>query len=299
MLIDVRQHIISLVAVFLALGVGIAVGSSFINGSSIERQISRKMDVSLQKEFGKLRADNDEKQEAISNLSEQLKRHMELERALAPILTGGQIAGKRVAIIQTGDYSDATESAALALEQAGAVVSSKTVVFDLSSHSLGNTIRQITGEKTVADPKSRLLAILANGIGNAHDRSSLDAMESRGLISCTGDYSRRVTGVVIVGGSRRADSDRAKAIDSLLIGKLKIDGVTSIVGVEPLNCVTSYIPVFRSSGISTVDNVDQPTGQISLAFCVRGDAGNYGFKSTAERVVPAFLESGQWQSKSR
>jgi hypothetical protein len=299
LLIDLRQHIISLVAVFLALGVGIAVGSSFINGSSIERQISRKMDVSLQKEFGKLRADNDEKQQAIADLSEQLKRHSEFDRAVSPILTDGQLSGKRVAIIQTGDYSEATEDVSSALEQAGAVVSSKTVVFDLSSHSLGGIVRSITGEKTVQDPKSRALAILANGIGNAHNRAALDAMENRGLISCSGDYSRRVNGVVIVGGSRREKSDRPKIVDYVLIDKLKTDGVTTVVGVEPSICATSYVPVFRNRGISTVDDVDQPIGQIALVFCVRGDAGNYGFKATAERVVPAFLESGQWQSKSR
>ena len=297
--IDLRQHIISLVAVFLALGVGIAVGSSFINGSSIERQVSRKVEISLQKEFGKLRAENDEKQKAITELSEEFKRHAEFERSVAPILTKGQLWGRRVAIIQTGDYPEAVDAATSAVEDAGGSVVSKTVIFDLSTHSLEGIVESITGESVVANPKKRVIGIIANGIGNAHDRSALDTLQNRGLISCSGDYSRRVGCVVIVGGSKQVRSIRPTVVDSVLIEKLKADGIANVVGVEPLTCATSYIPVFRTGGISSVDNVDQPIGQIALVFCARGDAGNYGFKSTAERVVPAVVESGQWQNKSQ
>ena len=70
MLIDLRYHLVTLVAVFLALAVGMLVGSYFMVGPSVERQVAK----GLEQQFGKLRTDNRNQQRRIESLQDQLKK---------------------------------------------------------------------------------------------------------------------------------------------------------------------------------------------------------------------------------
>ncbi|MCX6375892.1 MAG: copper transporter [Armatimonadetes bacterium] len=102
MLIDLKYHLISLVAVFLALAVGILVGSSFVAGTSVK---------GLEKEFVKLRIQNQQQQNDLELMRDQVASYEEFGRTVAPILVDGKLAMRRIALIQTGDYSEAAQSA--------------------------------------------------------------------------------------------------------------------------------------------------------------------------------------------
>ncbi|MDI6826989.1 MAG: copper transporter, partial [Armatimonadota bacterium] len=118
--IDFRYHLTSLVAVFLALALGILLGSNFIAGSSVERQVSKR----LEQQFSQLQAENRSQQRTISTLSERLRKCEEFERSVLPALVAGRLSGRRIAIIQAGDYMEAVQSAKTALEEGGAEVTS-------------------------------------------------------------------------------------------------------------------------------------------------------------------------------
>lgn len=293
MLIDLKYHLISLVAVFLALAVGIVVGSSFIAGSSVK---------GLEKEFVKLRADNRLQQNKIDDMKAQINRHLQFDRAVAPFLADKQLSGRRIAIIQTGDYSEAAQSARAILETAGAKVASVTTLSNLNSESARNRVVRaaevITGE-TPLDPAARLIEIVANCIATGSNPNALGILEEKGLLTASGGYDRKVLRVVLIGGSRYSASDRASHIDLPLIDALTNAGVVTIVGAEPLNAVTSYAPAYHRKAISTVDNVDQPMGQVALVYAMAGETGSFGVKRSADRVVPVYLESGQWRIRSQ
>ncbi|MHB0912181.1 MAG: copper transporter [Armatimonadota bacterium] len=298
MLIDLRSHIITLVSVFLALAVGIVVGSSFITGSSIEGRIAG----GLEQEFGKLRTENQEKQAEVERLKAEIKRQTEFDAAIAPSLVKGKLAWRYVAIIQTGDYGEATESVKSALEQSGAVVTSVTVLSNLEPHDMqeraGETVKKITGADSAGDPVGRVLGMLANCAVTGKNGQVLKILDEDGLVSNSGDYSRAGS-VVLVGGNRTARSRRAQKIDLVLIDKLKEAGAVRVVGVEPVDAETSYIHTYRKVSVPTVDNVDRPMGQVSLVYALAGEIGNFGVKETADRAIPAALEKGDWRSGYR
>ena len=299
MLIDLRHHIITLTAVFLALAVGILVGSSFITGSSIERKVSGQLEV----EFDKIRQENKVKQQAIDALEDNIEKNAQFDRAAAPLLVDGQLKWHRVAIIQTGDYSEATQSAKSIIEAAGAKVTSVTILSNLDSPSAWERARRAVGlsmgDENQKDTVSILLESLANAIVIGNNSAALDKFQKEGLLSKSGEYTRFVPMVVLVGGDRQEKSDRPTHIDLVLIDKLKEAGVMTLVGVEPVEAVTSYIPEYHRKAISTVDNVDQPMGQVAMVFALTGESGNFGVKKSADRVAPAYLESGQWRIKSQ
>ena len=290
MLIDLRYHLTSLVAVFLALAVGILVGSSFIGGSSVK---------GLEEEFVKLRTDIHIQQRAAENLREQIKKHSEFGEAAAPVLVKGRLPWRRVAIIQTGDYSEAAQSAKSILEEAGAKVVSVTTLANLDSESakeqIIRAVELITGETEAEDPVGRLLEIVADCVAAGSNPEALDILERKGLLSKAGDYGQRVFRVVLIGGDRQKESKRAQHIDLVLIDKLKAAGVVTLIGAEPVDAVTSYIPAYHRKSIPTVDDVNLAMGKVALVFAVAGEQGNFGVKKSADRVAPRFFETGKWQ----
>lgn len=293
MLIDLRYHLISLVAVFLALAVGIVVGSSFLAGSSVK---------GLEKEFVKLRVDNRQQQLKIEDMKAEIDGHKKFDRAVAPYLVKDQLSWRRVAIIQTGDYSEATQSAKAILESAGARVASVTTISNLDSQSAYDRAKravELITEETPVEPIGRLMGIVANCIATGTNPEALSILEEKGLLTASGEYDRKVLRVLIVGGSRRRASDQAAHVDLPLIDALKTAGVVTLVGAEPLSAVTSYIPSYHRKAIPTVDNVDQPMGGVALVYAMAGETGNFGVKRSADRVVPIYLESGQWRQSQR
>lgn len=293
MLFDLKYHLVSLVAVFLALAVGIVVGSSFIAGSSVK---------GLEKEFIKLRADNRQQQKTIEDMRLQVDRHREFERAFAPLLANKQLSWRRVAIIQTGDYSEATQSAKTILEAAGARVASVTTFSNIDSkfaqERVIRAVEVIAGE-TPTEPTGQLIQIVANSIATGSNPEALDILEKKGLLTASGEYNGKVLRVVLIGGSRFKGSLRAAHVDLPLIDALRSAGVVTIVGAEPLNAVTSYISAYHRKAIPTVDNVDMPMGQVALVYAMAGETGNFGVKRSADRVAPDYVESGQWRTGSQ
>lgn len=275
-------------------------GGSFTSGSSLEGRISKRLEL----EFSKIRAENAEKQLEIKELTERNKRHIEFETAIIPTLIDTQLARRRVAIIQTGDYSAATQCAKSILEAAGARVVSMTTLNDLQSPSAqahaARALRKITGVTNTQDAVPSVLGIVANAIANGSSDGSLDVLENEGLLLKSGEYNRGVLNIVVVGGCKVEDSaERVQKTDLALIGKLKDAGVLLVAGVEPANTGYSCMSDYHSKDIPTVDDIDEPIGQVALVYVVKGESGRFGVKESSDRVVPVYLESNEWLSRFR
>jgi Copper transport outer membrane protein, MctB len=61
------------------------------------------------------------------------------------------------------------------------------------------------------------------------------------------------------------------------------------VGVEASDATSSAIAVYKSAGLSSVDDVDTSAGRLALVLLLGGAPnGQYGFKRTADDALPAF-----------
>ena len=64
-------------------------------------------------------------------------------------------------------------------------------------------------------------------------------------------------------------------------------GALPVVGAERTTTLPSLVPVWRSAGISTVDDVDTPSGKLALALLLAGaPGGSFGVKPNAEAPLP-------------
>jgi hypothetical protein len=82
-------------------------------------------------------------------------------------------------------------------------------------------------------------------------------------------------------------ADAAQGWETSLIDELKSDGA-EVVGVEESGPdETSQVPFYSDQEIASVDNLDTAGGQIALVFALRGAQGRFGFKDSADKVLPA------------
>jgi hypothetical protein len=275
-----RYHLVTMIGIFLALGVGIAIGSSFVQGPLVEQQTRRLDDLRNQYNNQVLVA------------QESLRSYNDFIAALSPRLIQGRLTGLRVAIVQTGDYPDTVRKTRDALEQAGAKVNSETVLertFPTRAKVVQDNIlpKLVTFPEPLIPGEGALLKVLAYALCKGGP-DYIAALTDARLIRRDGDYSIPNDWVVVVGGASDDTESRADTVDIPLIEQLKSYGAR-VLGAESRQAAVSYVVALRSAEISTVDNADTDIGRLAVVLAMKADRGNYGVKPTAESgILPPF-----------
>lgn len=289
-MIDLKYHITSIVAVFLALGLGILIGSSIVGDNLLVDQQKKIID-RLEEQFYVLR-DRDKKLEADNEYKDTIiKNYENYSQTVLPLLVANRLQGYKVAVIVTGD-SEVPAGMASALSTAGAEVVSKTVVLAnmyLDSAEVRESLIEFYDleEDTSRDTLRHYVAVsVAAAIRGQADSSVISFLEQNNLVKFSGDNSSPVNGVILLGGANNLNSYLAESFDQGLIAYFNNEGI-NVFGVEQSQVGHSYIPAYQQNNISTVDNIDLSPGQISLVLAMEGEAGNYGIKATAQKFMPS------------
>jgi hypothetical protein len=101
-----------------------------------------------------------------------------------------------------------------------------------------------------------------------------------------GDAGTPVDGVVVLQPESMRDRATRRFVGGLY-GGLASAGVP-VVGVERTTAEISHVPTFaESGGLSTVDDVDTPSGRFALALLLAGaPPGHFGVKTTSDAPLP-------------
>ena len=293
-MIDVRYHIYSIAAIFLALAVGIVIGTSFAKSfpsdASGRHTIQRyEQDMRTLREAILQAHDTATKREAAA------EAWQEYCRAIMPAVVKNKLYWRNVVVVQTGDSDDLTGSVKEALALAGAQVTC-TVDIDptfpfgdnpkISEALIGVGLGSTNDSKADRD---RLFTILAETICTGKYPHFIPKLEKAGVATFSGKCDAPCSLVVFVGGASSADASLVQVVDALLAPALEELRAT-IVGCESSDAKVSYVPVWHKSGIATVDNADNAMGQTSLIYALGGETANFGTKDTADRLIPKSME---------
>ena len=149
-MINLRYHIITIVAVFLALGLGVALGSSFIDGAIVS-QLEQRVD-QLESERDQLR---DEVAELENTVDAVMARQLEVETAAIPLIGGDRLGRTPVMIVADEGIDEAL------VEQVRATVLGSAARYDGALY-LEDVAALATEEEQLA------VATLLSQIGRAH-----------------------------------------------------------------------------------------------------------------------------------
>jgi len=277
-----------LIAVFLALAVGILVGAEF--GGDALSSTRKNLEASLVNNLQDARSRSDE-------LSGQLGRSNEFADRVYPVLTRDRLQGKRIAIVALGDLPS-EDSAAVddALGPTGAKLVGVGVVrepVDLSG--LSGDLSKTRFADVRRNPDT--LTALGVGLGRQLVRGGTLPEVVRGhLFSRASGNFGALDGVVVIrsqpqdlGPVQRAS---ASAFESGLMSGITATK-TPTVGIETSTAEPSSISFFQGNDLSSVDDVEMTAGQLALVFSLLGAEGSFGVKGSADRLLPDLLTQGR------
>jgi hypothetical protein len=286
MIIDFKYHIASLVAVFLALGIGILIGSAMGVGNEVVSQQQEKLIDSLQRDFTGLREQNRQAAAELQVAKTESGIYEEFANRIFPVLTVNRLTGKRVAVVETNRPGMHGELSS-ALHQAGAEVTSFTsLVGDLQEPG---TFEQVAAflketrkieEASSADVAGEIAATLISGEGI----DLISYLESLDILKVSGQYGVPVDAVIVIGGGTDKDSD-PRSFDLPLMKHLRSQEI-AVVGVEDSDVTVSFMKSYQVQDITTIDNIDTIPGQTALILALQGQPGDYGIKPTAKQLMP-------------
>ncbi len=296
-MIDIKYHIASIVAVFLALGLGVLIGSTIVGDDLLVDQ-QQKMIERLEEQFyglkdseAELLADNDYKEQLISN-------YENYSQALLPAVVSGRLEEYKVAVIVTGD-SEIPAGMINAISMAGSQVVSKTVLLSnmkLADEDTNSQIKEYYGLSD-SDSKSAIRQRIADSVAqvimNQGDEGIIAFLQENNLVKFSGANDIPINGIIIVGGANNFSNCFVDDFDSELIENF-INADLKVFGVEGVQVDYSYIGIYQEHNISTIDNIDKSPGQVSLILAMEGEAGNYGIKATAQKFMPTIPVDNKW-----
>jgi hypothetical protein len=283
-----RYHATSLIAVFLALAIGILIGAEF--GGDALTSTRKNLEASLVNNLQDARSRTDE-------LNGELGRSNEFAEHVYPALVRDRLEGKRIAILALGGLpSEDTAAVEEALEPTGAQLVGVGVVrepVDL------NGLSDDLGKTRFADVRRNpdTLTALGVGVGRQLVRGGTLPGVVRGhLFSRASGSFGALDGVIVV----RNQPDDMGPVQKTTAGTLEsglMSGITATraptVGIESSNTDPSSISFFQSNDLSSVDDVEATAGQVAMVFAMLGAEGSFGVKGSADRLLPDLLAPGR------
>ncbi len=278
---DFRYHALSLAAVFIALVVGLLLGVA-IGDKELVSGARQDLRQSLREDVRKADQERDDAQARVRELDE-------FGAAAYPILTGGQLPGRRIGLVLLGDDDGAPDIVRKALEPTGAdlafvaVVRTNLDLKALADGARGTRYAKIDRDPTLIDDLGKRAGIqmVLGGRLVGQVRTAL-------LQSLSGRFGN-LDGVVVLRSSHEpSDEDDAKRSDDLQDGIARglVQTGVKVVGVERRASDPSHIGWFRDRELSSVDNVDEQAGRAALVFVLAGNQGAYGRRDSAQALLP-------------
>jgi hypothetical protein len=305
--INFRYHVVSLTAVFLALAIGLVVGTAALNGpvaDNVKNQVTA------------LSKDNNNFRAQINQYRDELGTAQDFATEVAPALLTGKLTGRRLLLIGLPGSQDYVDLVRSMLTVAGAKITAKITVqdkfFDPANNSelldMAQTGSQpsipITGLPINSDGVESSSALLAAALQQrapqvvaAGDLTAvLTAYSEQGYISVDKDAVGGAEGTVVVSGLPPVDKDAGKKNLSALRFTTEFAKNKPLVVAGNAAGDGNLVAAVRSDPtlvkqISTVDNAGSPQGQVSTAMTViervvQDKVGQYGNTSGATSKVP-------------
>ncbi len=312
-MIDFRYHLVSIVAIFLALSLGLLLGST-----ELKPYVQRGLN-------GLSKAEQSQIENLLAQkrqLQGQISGENQFALANAPAILHGVLADQRVVLVLAPGAPDSvTSGVTQAVQAAGASVTGslqlQPAFFDTSpatSQKLSQVAEQyaqpaalnLTG--TAQAQASELLAhmIMTQGaigepIPGERDPASVQtvqALAGAGFLTKSGQPWDRATLAVVIIPATPQSTDQSNPQSQALVTlaqQLNLAGLGTVVaGTVTGSGPGSAIDVMRAGGraghLTSVDNADYPIGQIVVAQSLadqHGRSGSYGVTSSANAAGPS------------
>lgn len=290
---DYRTFLSALVAVFLALGLGMLIGGALIRVPSPQQQQQELRE--LQQTFTEFSERYAELRGQSDSLRDRLKRSDDAFKETMARHILGRMPGWRIAVIVCGEMNedDTLKDLDTALAKAGATRVSTTRVSDTWVPPDEESRRRLVAALGLSQGQSRdddLAFAVGRAVALSRWAVLKAAADAATGLRLEGDYSARPQAVLLISGTEteeRHDLARAgQTPEAGILSGVRDAGIRAVAsetdGEDDLSSVgywARYVP-------ATVDNIDMASGRLSAILALAGADGHFGLRRGAERPIP-------------
>ncbi|MEU6644302.1 copper transporter [Saccharomonospora sp. NPDC046836] len=314
-MISLRYHIVSIAAAFLALAIGVVLGSTALNGTLLS---------GLSDERGELARQVSDLEAERNALSARLSDADAFAGSVGDTVVAGLLDRRSVVLVTTEDARPADRDTLKDLiGRAGASVTGELQLTEaFADPARADQLREVVTRlqpagaqfPTAGDPGTLAGALLGSVLlldrddaqpqsSSAELTAAIAGLADGGFVKPSQDVRPAQLAVVLTGGKASGDGagDRAATL-ARFAAQFDRSGAGVVLAGAPSSAEGSgAIGVARSdtsitSVLSTVDNVDTEAGRIVTVLALReqleGDAGRYGVAGNAQGPAPGVNQQG-------
>jgi len=286
--INMKYYIVSIGAIFIALGIGMLVGFNLNYDQEMSKQQANIIS-DLDKKFDNLKEKNDTLEKDLAKMTEEYNKSIEFIDANFDKILVNELLDKNIGVISTNQSEDYTRDIEETIVKANG-----NIAFNIA---IKNTIYD---EKKLEEVSTKLgleikdandiVTYILDSLNSTDAKVKLASLEELELIKVNDINNEYMSydSVVLAGGSdSKTDKDDFEKIDKFLISKLKEEN-KSVVGVQKSTTTNSYVELYSNEKVSTVDNIEQKSGKLAMVMLLKDSniLGNYGILDTAQSILP-------------
>ena len=302
-MISFRYHLVSIVAVFLALALGIVVGTTALNGPITK---------DLRNQVNDTKKQRDTLAEQVKQLQGQVDDAGQFASTYGTELVADKLAGKDILeIVLPGATNDMQDGLTSQINAAGGKISGRITITKAYLDPSGGAgivslatgaSRPIGWNAPVTSNADKLggslLAYVLLGHGQETDLTQvMGGFSALHMVSSDAQSITPSTTVVVLGHGGLSGNDYAATAELSLVTALAQNGGHVVVAAD--NASASHnglVAAVRSAksardSVSSVDNANTPFGQVSTVLALAGSAqglvGHYGTDQSADALYPA------------
>lgn len=279
-MIDMRYYVISLVAVFLALGIGILLGTTLVEKGLISEQ---KAEISaLRKTFDQIKVKNKE-------LNDDLSYYKQYASQSNPYITGNRLVESSFAIVtEQGVPGTVPDRCGQAIAGAGGTVSETVSLAGPDAYANPDFVNRLAAYYQVPPDaqtlKAKVYADVAGQLATASNPALLNDLQGLGACTISAPLTAPVAGVALYTGDKE-DAAVFQKSEVPLAQAFEAAGLLT-VAVGGTQTDEAIMLGYKAVGLATVDHVEDVPGQVALVLSLAGQPGNYGRGKAASSVLP-------------
>lgn len=288
MVINIKHFIITIIAIFLSLGIGIFIGV-IIDSQQLFIDQQKVLVTQIEEEFDGFKQKN---YELMSKLEEYRRDNESKEKFLDIVyhnLSKDSLADLNVMVITMfteNDYLDMEE--VFSNTRINKIIEIKIPKGnDNNIEDIFRTLKNSSQiESNYYDEIQESISekvysrILMEGYSTLpFYLKGIDHIDYKGDIYSTIDY------VILIDDGFKINNKAYIFVRKELINLINNNNI-SLMAIEKSDTSHSSMSFYKELGISTVDNIDTKLGQIAMLMVLNGKKGHFGEKVTADSLIP-------------
>jgi len=286
--INMKYYIVSIGAIFISLGIGILVGYNLNYDQELSKQQATVIS-DLDNKFNTLKETNDNLEKSLANLNEDYDKAIAFINDNVNSLVANRLTDKSIGIISTNQDNDYTKDIDNIITTANGDIAFDIVLKNniLNEKKIEELSTKLNLEfKTTKD----IIVYIEQALSENNASEKLKQLEAENIIKINSlnENYQAYDSVVIAGGNNgKTGKEQYNKLDKIVIETLK-ENEKNIVGVQQTSAKFSYVDLYSNDKITTIDNIDEGTGKLSLVIVLEDSTieGKFGKLEGSDSIIP-------------